>query len=781
MTMRSIILRLDPRRSIRARFALVVGASGVALALFSGWWVERVERQHIQDAVAQAASQRARVLGLALRQGLNQRLALLQQLASQPVLASGLMEPGDQRLLLEQLRANQPEFAWLGIASARGRVEVATNALLVGQNLAGDAFFRAGAQGPWIGQRHLPERLARQRPLGRDGQPLALLDMAVPLINYQGKLFGVLLAELDWPWVEDQLQALTGPLGANQVLLLGRDGQPQLALPGPAPATPALQQLHSLERGEGTAVLPWPDGSRQLTTVVTALADGPDQRPAFTLVVRQAEHVAFASAEALRRRIALAGAAGALAFMLLATWLSGRVSRPLQELANTAQGRMAGHEVHFPAFDNRQDEVRVLAGALRGLDADLRQRLAELQASSARYQALFEGSQDAMYVRVQGRMVLANQACLRLFGVDHLDKMLALSLEQMFPEEEAARIQQRVHRLTVLREPVPLIEQRIRRHDGSMVDVETMATPFDDNGRPGFHVVMRDITERKRADEALRASEAVLRDKVDELHRAQDEVKQLNAELEQRVQARTAQLQSANAELDSFAYAVSHDLRAPLRAMSGFSQALLEDHGSLLPAQGRLYLDQITIAARRMGDLIDGLLTLSRSTRGLLRHDPVDLARLARHALDELRQAEPQRQVQVDLPEHLWAEGDARMLDVVLRNLLGNAWKYSARTPEARITLGERNVDGQRWYVVQDNGAGFDMAHASRLFQAFQRMHRQDEFPGLGIGLATVQRIIHRHGGRIEAESAPGQGALFRFTLASRGATQDEAASGGQA
>ncbi len=254
---------------------------------------------------------------------------------------------------------------------------------------------------------------------------------------------------------------------------------------------------------------------------------------------------------------------------------------------------------------------------------------------------------------------------------------------------------------------------------------------------------------------------------------AQAEIQHINVDLEERVRQRTAELQAANLELESFAYAVSHDLRGPLRALSGFSQALLEDYGERLDGEALDDLQQIDIASRRMGELIDGILTLSRSTRGALQRDPVDLSALSTRLLAQLAAIEPQRRVVWEVAPGLRVLGDPTMLEVVMANLIDNAWKYTGKTSDSRIRVYSENRDGTRWLCVTDNGAGFDMAYSERLFKAFQRLHRQEEFPGIGIGLATVQRIVHRHGGTVAAEGMPERGATFRFTLPEAAASQE--------
>jgi signal transduction histidine kinase len=226
-----------------------------------------------------------------------------------------------------------------------------------------------------------------------------------------------------------------------------------------------------------------------------------------------------------------------------------------------------------------------------------------------------------------------------------------------------------------------------------------------------------------------------------------------------------AELEAANKELEAFAYAVSHDLRAPLRALSGFSHALLEDYGAELKGEAREFLSQITQASAKMGELIDGILRLSRSTRGGLLREEVNLSSPAERILGDLMKAEPDRRVAWKVEPNLTARCDAKLMEVVLSNLLGNAWKYTAHTSEPMIRFYGESRDGETSFCVSDNGAGFDMKYTAKLFQPFQRLHRQDEFPGIGIGLATVQRVIHRHGGTIRATGEPGKGATFSFTL----------------
>jgi signal transduction histidine kinase len=242
-------------------------------------------------------------------------------------------------------------------------------------------------------------------------------------------------------------------------------------------------------------------------------------------------------------------------------------------------------------------------------------------------------------------------------------------------------------------------------------------------------------------------------------------LQQAQNELEQRVEERTKELATTNKELEAFSYSVSHDLRAPLRSIDGFAQALLEDYGDKLDSTAQDHLQRVRRAAQRMSVLIDDMLNLSRVTRSVMRREKLDLSAVAKSVAAELQEAEPDRRVEFVIENDLNAVGDSQLLRAAMENLLRNSWKYTSGHPRARIEFGKNRQNGKLSFFVRDDGAGFDPRYADRLFGAFQRLHTATEFPGTGVGLATVQRIIHRHGGEIWAEGAVEKGATFYFTL----------------
>jgi light-regulated signal transduction histidine kinase (bacteriophytochrome) len=330
-------------------------------------------------------------------------------------------------------------------------------------------------------------------------------------------------------------------------------------------------------------------------------------------------------------------------------------------------------------------------------------------------------------------------------------EMQTLSLQDLDTPESLRRLPERIER--ILAGESMTFEVENFRKDGSTIPLEVSASLIVSDGEPMIQTFVRDITERKQAEAQIR---------------------KINTELELRVDQRTHDLQVANHELESFAYSVSHDLRAPLRAIEGFSSLIEKEYAIHLDERGKGYLGRVRGGAKRMASLIDDLLDLSRISRQTMRHETVDLTGLAREAAQDLQGAEPGRSVEWLIAPQVSALGDPGLLRVVLQNLIGNAWKYSAKRETSRIEFGVMDKDGRPAYFVRDNGAGFDMDYSDKLFGAFQRLHTPKEFPGSGIGLASVKRIIHRHGGEVWAEAKVDAGATFYFALRMQG----ESASG---
>jgi signal transduction histidine kinase len=291
----------------------------------------------------------------------------------------------------------------------------------------------------------------------------------------------------------------------------------------------------------------------------------------------------------------------------------------------------------------------------------------------------------------------------------------------------------------------------------------------------GFYTLAAALLENRRSTTALRDINVTLEQRVrrrtDALAQANEELQQYRDRLEELVAERTADLELANREIESFSYSVSHDLRSPLRAIDGYSHALLEDYGDQLDAKALNYLKRSRAASQRMGLLIDDVLLLSRVTRHELELNQVDLTTIAHEVIKEIESADRKREVEFVIQDSLYVQGDEHLLRIVLENLLGNAWKYSARKPKARIEFGMRETRSEFVFFVRDNGIGFDMHYQDQLFGAFQRLHDPEEFEGTGIGLATVARVMTRHGGRVWAKGKVNVGAIFYFAFPERGRT----------
>ncbi len=348
---------------------------------------------------------------------------------------------------------------------------------------------------------------------------------------------------------------------------------------------------------------------------------------------------------------------------------------------------------------------------------------------------------EAYLINEQARFDYVNDESCKALNYSH-EELLGMTVAEIDPDFPLELWPQ--HWADLKKQNSIVFESHHKTREGRIYPVEISANYFKYNGQGYNLALVRDITERKKAGE---------------------EIIKLNQELEQRVILRTAQLEVANKELETFAYSVSHDLRAPLRGIDGFSQVLLEEYQDKIDEQGKDYLRRVRSASQRMGQLIDDILNLSRVNRSEINIQQVNLSEMFQEIADGFLRMEPERQVQFVVQKGIKARGDSHLLRIVLENLIGNAWKFTSNHPTALIEFGVQNNNETPVYFVRDDGAGFNMKYAQKLFGAFQRLHKVTEFPGTGIGLATVQRVIHRHGGEVWAEAEIEKGATIYFTI----------------
>ena len=663
----------------------------------------------------------------------------------------------------EQIKTFQLSYGYMDVMllDPRGKVVYVSNnehaAAQLGKPLQNRKFFEEGRKGIYFTDVFF----------GTEGNRRVEMIGIAPVHDLQGAFVGAVALEIDMAPIFKFIQDTTGLGTTGEALIARKEGNATVFL-SPLQHDPnaALKRVVSLQEKIAVPAIKAAQGENG--SGITYDYHGEEVLAAWRyipflrwgLVTKIDASEVFAPVRKLRVLVISVGIFIVLIGALAALAISRTVTGPILSLQKGAEAIAAGdlsHRVGTLA----QDEVGRLSRAFDAMTDAIDQRVRErtielenavaerkeaeriLELANAYNRSLLEASLDPLVtIDAGGKITDVNVATEKVTGRSRAE-LIGTDFSDYFTEPAKAKAgyQQVFDEGFVMDYAL-----EIRRGDGHITPVLYNAAIYNDDAGNviGVFAAARDITERKRAE---------------------DEIRKLNRELEARVIERTAQLEASNKELEAFAYSVSHDLRTPLRGIDGFSLALLEDYADKLDDIGKDYLERVRAGALKMGQLIDALLNLSRLTRGEIKRATVDLSILARNAADELKKSEPDRRVEFIIAGGVTVKGDPVMLRAVMDNLLANAWKFTGKRDAARIEFGVKKADGKTAYFVRDNGSGFDMTYANKLFTAFQRLHGTTDFPGLGIGLATVQRIIHRHGGRVWAEGEVERGATFYFTL----------------
>ena len=733
--------------SLQVRLSLLVVLTvipALALDVYTAWEQRRMEKTQAQEI----ALRLARFIAAEQKQIVESTRQLLFTLAQLPEVRQ--TERGKCHAIFAGLLKQFPMYANLGIIAPDGNVRCNAMEVYTGADAFDRAYF----------QQTLETRdfSAGDYQIGRiTGRPA--LNFGYPILSQTGSVQAVVFAVLDLGWL-NQLPAHMQLPPDTSLTLLDRNGvvlirYPEKRLVGQHLKEISLAKIILSQRREGTMeALDFDDVPRLIAFAPMA---GTTLKQSAIIVVGIPQKVAYAPVNKLFLQN-LSGLGLAAVIALILAWLFAQFSilRPVNTLVDTTKWLAAGDLSSRTKLSHGAGELNQLARAFDEMAVSLEKRQAQaehaekaLLASETRLKAIIDSALDAIVTMDENGLITGwNVRAEAVFGWSAAEVIGHSMSTTIIPPQHRQAHKQGLARFLSAGEG-PILNQRLEitalHRNGDEFPVELAVTPIRLSSSWLFSAFIRDITQRRRAEA---------------------EIRKLNAELEERVKQRTAQLEAANKELETFSYSVSHDLRAPLRGIDGFSQALLEDCGDKLDDNGKKHLDRIRNASQHMGELVDDLLKLSRLTRSDVWYELVDLSRLAEMIATELRNAEPDRQAEFIIQKELKASGDRRLLQVVLENLVNNAWKFTSQIPHARIEFGAlKQAPNEVVYFLRDNGAGFDMVYVHKLFAAFQRLHGVADFPGNGIGLATVQRIVQRHGGRVWAEAMVGQGATFYFTL----------------
>jgi PAS domain S-box-containing protein len=733
---------------LQVRLSLLVVLTvipALALNVYTAWEQERVEKIQAQEI----ALRLARFIVAEQKQIVESTRQLLFTLAQLPEVHQ--TASGRCHVIFAGLLKRFPRYTNLGILAPDGIVLCNAIVTRTRASAADRAYFRRALE--------TRDFSVGDYQVGRiTGKPA--INFGYPIFSQTGSVQAVAFAALDLAWLNQIPAQMKFPPGIS-LTLLDQNGvilihYPKKELVGQQLKEASVVKTILSQRREGTLEAANFDGMPHLIAFAP-LVNTAGSDPSAFIAVGIPQEVAYAEVRKLLvQNLTVLGLVAVIA--LITAWLFAKFSilRPVNTLVDTTKWLAAGDLSSRTKLSHGVGELNQLAHAFDEMAVSLEKRQAQaehaekaLLASETRLKAIINSALDAIVTMDENGLITGwNAQAEAVFGWPAVEVMGRSMSTTIIPPQHREAHQRGLARFLSSGEG-PILNQRLEitalDRNGDEFSAELTVSPIRLSGGWIFSAFVRDITQRKRAEEVIH---------------------KLNAKLEERVKQRTTELEAANKELEAFSHSVSHDLRAPLRGIDGFSQALLEDCGDKLDDKGKKHLDRIRHAIQRMGELVDDLLKLSRLTRRDMSYELVDLSRLAEMTATELKNAEPDRQAEFIIQAGLQASGDTRLLQVAFENLFNNAWKFTGQIPHARIEFGAlKQAPDAAVYFVRDNGAGFNMTYVHKLFGAFQRLHGAADFPGNGIGLATVQRVIQRHGGRVWAEAVVGQGATFYFTL----------------